>query len=358
MGGHLIPIGGEFWIDDKLFNKQLDNFNNINAVFLSGGQSALRFIIQDIEIKQDEYVLMPSYLCPSILHNFNKLNVKFEFYKINKDLSIDLEDVKIKIEKYKVKAVVFIDYFGFYHKKETINYLKQLKKQNIILIEDAVQMLWFHRNRFIGDYVFNSYRKFLPIDGAIVLCKNVKNYNFIEDKYYESVNLARIKKTEFKNFHIGTEEEFLTLYAKAEEEYYKRESIIGIDERSKQLLSKVDYGYIFRKRKENYCYLYDNLISNDKVKIMYKKEWIYDNSVLGFPILIDNRDEVRKKLREFNIYCPVHWDILNEDWSKKYNESRYVSSKILTLPIDQRYDLDDMNRLMCIINKLIGDEQK
>lgn len=356
MGGYLIPIGGEFWFDDKLLNRKIDNFKNINAVFLSGGQSALRFIIQDIEIKQDEYVLMPSYLCTSILHNFNKLNVRFEFYKINKDLSIDLEDIKTKIEKYKVKAILFIDYFGFYHKKETIDYLKELRKENIILIEDAVQMFWFERKNFIGDYVFNSYRKFLPFDGSIVLCNNIKNYNFIEDKYYENINLARMKKTEFQNLQVGIEEDFLSLYEKAEEEYYKREDIIGIDEKSKELLSIVDYEYIFTKRKENYSYLYDGLITNDKLKIMYSKELIYDNSVLGLPILIDNRDEIRKKLRQLKIYCPVHWNILNEDWSKKYKESRYISSKILTLPIDQRYNLDDMNRLIYSINKLTGDE--
>ena len=354
MERYLKPLGGEQWFDINLFDKNSDNFKNEEFVFLSGGQSALRFVLENINIKDDEYILMPSYLCPSILYNFNKLNIKYEFYKINKDLSIGLDDIKEKINQYKIKALFFIDYFGFYHNKETIECLKELQKQNITIIEDAVQMLWFSRKKFVGDYVFNSYRKFLPIDGSIVLCNQVKNYNFQKDDYYESVNLARVKKTAFQNFNIGSEEKFLDLYEKAEEEYNKRDNIIGMDDESKKMLSKVDCKFIFDKRKENYCYLYDRLIGNNKIQIIYDKELIDDGSILGLPILIENRNEIRKKLREFNIYCPVHWDILEEAWSGKYVNSRYVSSGIITLPIDQRYGLEDMDRLASSINNLVG----
>lgn len=354
MERYLKPIGGEQWFDINLFDNKLDNFKNTEAVFLSGGQSAIAFILENINIKNGEYILIPSYLCPSILYNFKKLNITYEFYKINKDLSIDLDDIEEKVRKLKINTIFFINYFGFYHNKETIKYLKELQKQNITVIEDAVQMLWFNREEFIGDYVFNSYRKFLPIDGSIVLCNKMKKYSFQKDNYYESVNLARAKKTIFQNFNIGHEEEFLNLYEKAEGEYYKRNDIIGMDDESKKMLSKVDYKFIFNKRKKIYCYLYDRLIENNKIRIIYDKELIDDSSVLGLPILIENRDEIRRKLREFNIYCPVHWNVLKESWSDKYIDSRYVSSGIMTLPIDQRYEFEDMDRLISSINNLVG----
>jgi len=356
MGRYLKPIGGEHWFDIQLFNNKLDNLKNTEAVFLRGGQSAIRFILEDMDIKPDEYILIPSYLCPNILYNFIMLNIKYEFYKINKDLSIDINDIEAKMKKFKIKAIFFIDYFGFYHKKETINYLEQLKNQNTIIIEDAVQMLWFNRQMFIGDYVFNSYRKFLPIDGALVLCKNVKTFSPARDNYYENINLGRIKKTSFLNFHIGSEEEFLSFYEKAEEQYYRTEGILGMDNVSKTMLSKVDYNLITDIRKRNYFYLHDRLIENNKIQIIFSKNLIKDNVVLGLPILIDNRDEIRKKLREINIYCPVHWNILEENWSYKYVDSREISRKIITLPIDQRYDFHDMNKLIDCMSNLIGDD--
>ena len=353
MGGYIKPIGGEQWFDIELFDKRVNNFQNIEAVFLMGGQSAIRFILEDIEIKYDEYILMPSYLCPSILHHIKKLKIKYEFYKINKDLSIDLEDIKEKVSKLKIKAVFFIDYFGFYHGKETLEYFQVLKNHNIIIVEDAVQMLWFNRRKFMGNYVFNSYRKFLPIDGAIVLCNKFKKFNAIKNSYYDSVNLARSKKTVFEKFGIGKEDEFLSLYEKAEEEYYKAECILGIDHETKKMLAMVDSNYISDIRRRNYIYLYDELIQNNQIQIIFDKNFIEDNTILGLPILIENRDDIRRKLREFNIYCPVHWDILKEEWLEKYTDSIYVSKRIITLPIDQRYDLEDMDRVISSISNLI-----
>lgn len=354
MEGYIKPIGGEQWFDINLFDNKLDNFKHLKGVLLSGGQGSIQFILEDIDINHDEYILVPAYLCPSILHNFKRLNIKYKFYKVNKDLSIDLNDIEEKISKFKIKAVFLINYFGFYHHKQTIDYLKQLQKQDIIIIEDAVQMLWFSKKeQFFGDYIFNSYRKFLPIDGSIILCNKNKRYNFKKDSYSENINLARIKKTAFQKFSVGNEKEFLSLYEKAEEEYYKRQNIIGMDGEAKKMLSKVDYKFIFDKRKENYCYLYDNLIENNKIQIIYNKKLIEDNSVLGLPVLIENRDEIRKKLRKFNIYCPVHWDILNEGWSGEYINSRYISRKILTIPIDQRYETNDMKRLVDVIQNFL-----
>lgn len=352
MGRHLKPIGGEHWFDINLFDNQRDNFKNTEAVFLSGGQSAIQFILENINIKDDEYVLMPSFLCPSILHKFKKVNIKYKFYKIKKDLSIDLDDIEKNIYNFKIKSVFFIDYFGFYNNKKTVEYLKELQNRGIIIIEDAVQMLWFERKKFIGDYVFNSYRKFLPIDGSIVLCNKICNYKSANDCYYETVNLARLKKTAFNKFNIGREEEFLKLYEIAEKEYYKREAIVGMHDKERNMLSKIDYEFISKKRKENYCYLYDGLLENKKIQIIYDKKLIGDNSVLGLPILIKNRDEIRKKLRTVNIYCPIHWNILNENWSEKYKDSKYISSNILTIPISERYNLNDMKRLIYNIRNI------
>ena len=353
MEGHLKPIGGEHWFTDSLFNVDIDNFKNTKAIFLSGGQSAIRFILKDIDIKNNEYILIPSYLCPTILYNFEELGVKYKIYQINSDLSIDLEDVYNKIHKNNIKAMFFINYFGFYHNKKTLLCLGKLKNQGIILIEDSVQMLWFKKEDFIGDYVFNSYRKFLPIDGAIILCKKIKNYDFIDDKYNSIIKIARYKKTLFNKFKIGNETEFLNLYEKAEQEYYKRKKIIGMDNESKKLLSMIDYNFILKKRLENYCYLYDRLKENNKIKILYSKYSITNNCILGMPILIENRDSIRKKLREFNIYCPVHWNLSNEKWINEYDNSKDLSERILTIPISERNTIDDMERIVKIFVKLI-----
>ena len=121
------PFGGEFWYDNSIMNDEVDNLSDSEALLLNGGQTAIEFIIQDINFDNNEYVLMPSYLCPEILHKFKEKNIGIIFYEINKDLSINIESIQALIENYNIRALFFINYFGFYHNDITLMYLKKLK---------------------------------------------------------------------------------------------------------------------------------------------------------------------------------------------------------------------------------------
>lgn len=354
MEGHIKPYGGEFWFDDKIFSSDSNNLNNENLILLSGGQSAIDFILNNINFKDDEYLLMPSYLCPTILYNINRRKIQYIFYEINEDLSINLEDLETKINYYKIKAVFFINYFGFFHQDSTLKYLRTLQNKGIILIEDGVQMLWFSRSdNFIGDYIFNSFRKFLPIDGSIVLCNKTCNLNEINDEYSKLIGEARVRKTEYIKSGIGIEEEFLYLFKKADEAYYDRDEAYGMDIDSKLKLNKVDYPKIKKLREENYKYIYQNLKNCRKLSILFNSDLIKDNVPLGLPICINNRDLIRKKLREYSIFCPVHWDIRDQSWAKDFLKSKKLSECILTIPIDWRYDKKDLDYFLSTINKLL-----
>ncbi|MBU3190617.1 DegT/DnrJ/EryC1/StrS aminotransferase family protein [Clostridium bowmanii] len=354
MERHLKPIGGEFWIDSSVLDITQNDFRDLKAVFLNGGQSAIRFIIEDSNFKEDEYILMPAYLCPTILYSFERKSIHFVFYEVNEDLSINLNDIKNKLDQYKVKGIFFIDYFGFYHSDQTIQFLKSIQQTGIILIEDAVQMFWFSKKeKFIGDYIFNSYRKFLPIDGSLVLCNKSVDFDTIKDKYYKLINEARLNKTEYVKLHSGNEEEFLKLFNQADKAYYKRENVNGMDNESKESLNKTNYELIKKLRTDNYNYLYEILTKFSNIKILFNKELIEDNVPLAFPILINNRDFIRKELRIHSIYCPIHWDIRNENLINKFEKSIYISNKILTIPIDNRYNFQDMDRVVNAIINLI-----
>ncbi|MDD2493924.1 MAG: DegT/DnrJ/EryC1/StrS aminotransferase family protein [Tissierellia bacterium] len=344
MGRRIKPIGGEFWCDNKIFNNSADNLNKTEAVLLNGGQSSIEFILQDIKLRENEHILMPSYLCPTILYKFKKYNINILFYEINGDLSINIESVSRLIEKFNIKALFFINYFGFYHNNMTIEYLRNLRNNGLILIEDAVQMLWFKRlNKFIGDYIFNSYRKFFPVDGSLVLCNKTFKFNTIKDEYYSLINQARINKTKYIENNIGEEEEFLGKFSEAERWYYKRKTINGMDAESKQFLRSVNYPWIKDQRLINYNYLYDNLYKLNKVRLLFHKDQIEDNVPLVLPVLINNRDFVREELRKHNIYCPVHWDITEESWAVNFPKSLELSKSLLSIPMDWRYDKEDMN---------------
>lgn len=350
-------IGGEFWFQKELFNKKINNFNNEEGIFLDGGQSSLHYIYKKLNLIKDEYVIMPSYLCPSMLIGLKTLNISYDFYSINKDLSIDINSIKNLIEEKKVRAVLFINYFGFYHNKETLNYLKQLSENGILLIEDAVQMLWFKKSKnFIGDFVFNSYRKFLSIDGSVLLCKGYLEYvSTQESTYSKTISDARQLKTEFINGNFNNEEEFLKIYAKAENEYYENIIPRTMIFKNKELLNNCDERLIKCIRIENFKFLEGKLKFIKEIKPLFDSVNIID-APLGYPIFSKNRDALRNFLKKHNIFAPIHWNIKNEVWAENYKDSMFISNNILTIPIDQRYGYEDMIKIVQVIRAFYSKE--
>jgi len=347
---NLKPIGGEPWFDTNLLNHSLNQLEQVRGTFLSGGQSSLNFIVKNLQVKEDEIILLPSYLCPTIIQNLERHHARFLFYAVNSDLSINLSDLEAKIGKNKVKAVFFIDYFGFYHSAETKEYLMSLKEKNIVLIEDAAQMLWLEKKEFIGDYTFNSYRKFLPIDGSIVLSDHTETYEGNADAYYALMNEGRMKITSYVKYGLGNVEDFVSLFSKADEVYGKSTEINGMMEISRQLLNKLDIDSIGQVRRSNYVYLFDHLSEIEHITPLFHKNLLGEQIPIGLPVLIKDRDRVRKELRTKAIFCPAHWPLLQEKWIHEYKDSMTLAENLMTLPIDVRYDIKDLDRL---INELL-----
>ena len=357
MGRYIKPIGGEFWYSEDIVshNKNLTMGNEINDfVLLDGGQSAIEFILKDINLSMSDFVMVPSYLCPTILYKFNQLHINYLFYKINSKLQIDINDIKENITNYNVKAILFIDYFGFFHDDETLKFLKSLKKKEIFLIEDAVQMLWNKRlDKFIGDYIFNSYRKFFPTDGSFVITKNISSFDFTESQYSEIVQKARVNKTNYINNHLESQADYLHLFSKADKEYYQINHINGMSNVEKRYIMSIDFDLVSKLRINNYNYLHDKLALVEDIEILFSRKLIGENIPLTLPIRINNRDKVREKMKESLIFCPIHWDLSNESWTKKYPESVELSNTILSLPIDWRYCKKDMDLIIDNIIKIL-----
>jgi len=78
----------------------------------------------------------------------------------------------------------------------------------------------------------------------------------------------------------------------------------------------------------------------------------FDGAPFSLPILVDNRDEVQRKLAQQGVYAPVLWPI--DDKARNVcDNSAYISDRMLSLPIDQRYNWDDMEDIAKIILKSI-----
>jgi hypothetical protein len=116
----------------------------------------------------------------------------------------------------------------------------------------------------------------------------------------------------------------------------------SIDPFSREYLERVDVETQREKRRNNARTLYEGL--KGKVQYMYPLEDM--DCPLFVPILLPNRNEVRAHLTKNEIYCPVHWP------KPEVCESNIYDLE-LSLICDQRYGIEDMNRIVSVLKEVV-----
>lgn len=333
----MLPIGGEpFYSPLKLVSLPKNNIRNYflerfpgkNLTYTYGGYYSLRVILQHLKLSKDEKVLLPSYMCPTILYPLKELGIQYEFYKVNKNLQIDLGDLSNRVDG-KAKVVFFINYFGFKQSDEVITALLKLKESGIIIIQDVVQDFYVQNNDLIGNYAFMSFRKFFPCEGSIIISQDK-----IDDVVIKGKNKAyfnnKLKGRFWRHYHYKygcNEERFLSAFEKANNTY-RLPINIEFSSYDEYVLNRIDFDNDKEIRRRNF----KNLLENFGDKAVFKS--LPDNVVpLSFPVIINNRNEHQFKLSKESIFCPVHWKLTDEFQSDVCKDSVELSKEIISLPI-------------------------
>jgi hypothetical protein len=279
--------------------------------------------------------------------------IKYGFYKIDENLFVDI-DYLLSVIDDNVKAVFFIDYFGVTQMERLKPILEVLKLKDITIIQDVVQCLKIRKDKLFGDYIFNSFRKFFPFEGSILLSKEIMRIDF-HDKVNKFVIYKRIGQL-LRYFHIKynlfSSNQFLFFFRKAEEHYYS-EDILRMPKCNQHQLNKYDIELMIEKQK----YYYDKLFkdfSENVPNLLRNNDFI----PLGFVITTVQRDKIRRDLFEQSIFPPIHW-LLSEEMDKTiFNKSIELSLNILTIPLigltEEKYPYLYSNLIKYIKNESIS----
>jgi dTDP-4-amino-4,6-dideoxygalactose transaminase len=114
-----------------------------------------------------------------------------------------------------------------------------------------------------------------------------------------------------------------------------------------QMVGVIDFDNDRLQRISNFNFLFSELERVSLIKDMK------GSAPLGFPIVLERRDEVRSALFKHNIYPPIHWAIQGVV-PVQYKESHELSRRVMTIPCDGRYDSFDMRRIVSILENECG----
>jgi len=326
-------IGGEYAIDATALHK---NPNRSEKPVYSLGRTCFYAILDSLKDYVDE-ILLPDYICKSIAEVPHRLGIQVRHYHITMDFNPDIDSIQNGLrEKNGKKAILLISYFGMVNLDETIRSIRSYY-QDVRIIVDDVQNYYGYGQHLDFDFCFTSYRKWFAVpDGADVIAKDAMPELEVYDKSSEYA-LYKTAGNLLKNHKdmIG-DSISLELIDKGERMMDKeyRYSCSGI---SGLLYERTDFASIAKRRVENACFL------NDELERLNVDHLYSVNSVpLFIPILIKNRDQVRKMLFNENIFAPIHWPV--EDIDMQGNNNLYKME--LSLICDQRYDKEDMERII------------
>lgn len=105
------------------------------AFAVNSGRNALMYIL--LCNKNYKKIFVPYYTCDVIMQPINKLNLNFEFYKINNDFTPKLKGIK------KNEVLLYVNYFGIINKK-----VKNIINSYFNVIIDNSQAFFCHPHKF------------------------------------------------------------------------------------------------------------------------------------------------------------------------------------------------------------------
>jgi len=338
-------IGGMFGLPETVESKVgiglkqwkfLDNSN----IFLASARSGIMILI---DLLKPPIVWMPSYLCSSMLKAVDQSKAKMKFYEVDYDLQISFLNWIKQIQA--GDLVVLIDYFGFPLSPKIAGLVKE---RGGYVLEDASQALLSEQVGRYSDFVLFSPRKFIGVpDGGILASHCNVNFDSVKLKpaptsWWLKMLEAAISRREYD--HFGCERKWHQLFQECESA--NSPGYFAMSDLSQKLLfNAFDYAKIAKRRIENYAVLLNDL------KDIALFPLLPDDIVpLGFLVRHPDRDTIRQNLFKEHIYPPVHWPIEGLV-SKEFYGSHLLADEIMTLPCDQRYDVEAMNRIVFCIQK-------
>jgi dTDP-4-amino-4,6-dideoxygalactose transaminase len=343
--------------------KNLPAWLSSNTVLTPSGTHALVLAYKTLGLKRGDAVLVPSFVCYSVVDPLLKLKAVPLYFDINIDGTIDWDHLKRKMNK-RVKAMVWYYFMGLPVEYEAV--ISFCKKNNIRLVEDCAHAAFSMVNDKpigrAGDVSIFSFRKTIPsLAGALV----INNRRFKRPKHtfikkYTPVYQKGLLDREVYHYRLYLQSQDSTKQVVRLPYRYYADSIdvmhadctklYPIDQASRLVLHNIEPNSVAQKRNHHFK-IYLNLLSD----ISLFREIPGDVCPIGFPILVKRRDGLRKKLDQQGVESLIHWSkpLLPKGVYKRYPKAAFLADNLLTLPCHHDLTNDDVEYVCRIVKELL-----
>lgn len=312
------PIGGYFSLELP-FREEYHK----DALRLNTGRNCLEYILR---VRGYKKVYVPYYTCEVVMEPIKKLDISYEFYYV--DIHLEIRD-SFTLEQ--DEALLYTNYYGL--KQRYVEYLAQ--KVGSRLIVDNTQA--FYAKPLPGIDTFYTCRKFFGVaDGAYLYCDAVLDEEIEQDYSYD--RMAHL----LKRVDLSAEEGFADF--RRVDDGLDNQPIRKMSKLTQRMMQSIDYEAIAKKRKKNYLMLHETLGGENNLELPLE----LDAVPMVYPYLTPVKG-LRERLIENKVFVARYWpNVL--DWTLQNDLEYKLSNQMTPLPIDQRYDEVEINRIIEILN--------
>jgi hypothetical protein len=312
------PIGGYF---EWEFKRNVDNFPYRNGVLVNSGRYALEYILKSLFPISKVYV--PYFTCEVVLDPIQRLNLPYEFYRIDEKLEIG-QDIALAENEY----LIYTDYFGIKG-----CYVKGLsKKYGANLIVDNSQAFFSKPNSGISQ--FYSPRKFVGCpDGGVAFPIVDKGITLNQGYSYD--RCAALLQRGDGEISLGYNS-FHQMDA-----CLKEDGMLAMSQLTRNILGHIDYEKVKFRRCANFRILHSYLSSSNRMRNLLIDVDENDLCPMVYPYYTED-ENLRKRLIDNAIFVAQYWpNVLS--WCSPSDKEYKLAKHILPLPIDQRYGDEEMD---------------
>ena len=313
-----IPLGGYFGLEHNSHEQWHKDLLPINL-----GRSGFEYILRANNYHK---VYIPHFTCQAIIDTVQKVNCEYEFYNIDEQLepALNLENLS------EGNVFLYTNYFGV---KDS--FVNELSNSGLNLIIDNSQA--FFNKVKDGINTFYSARKFFGVpDGAYVRSYGKLKFELEIDRSYDRFTHL------LKRLDLGPEEAYSDF--KAHEEMLGGEGMKGMSRITNKLLSAIDYLAVQTRRRQNFEFLHKRLQDKNKLTIEFNPGSV----PMVYPYLVTD-ETLRQKMINQRVFVPTYWPNVLESCPKESIEYQ-LAKFVIPLPVDQRYGIENMERIVNIIN--------
>lgn len=306
-------IGGYMELEHFSSGELYEDFLRFNL-----GRTAFVWLLQNIE---HDRVFVPEYICSSVPDSAIRAGYTVVPYELDESLC----PVWKSQEPGNHDILYLVNYYGQLTEETILNYHAEYPN----LIVDNAQAFYDQPLRMHGIHTIYTARKYFGVsDGAYIATDLQANYLSLQtDMSGKRIRHLTGRLEGYARDHYS---EMLAVSDTFTDEIPKKMSLL-----TRNILSGIHYDSVRRRRINNYKVL-SSLLPDDNPFVKN-----IPSCPFAYPFHHPDGISLRKFLAAKNIFVPTNWSYL----LKKLPEGSLQhdwSANILPLPVDQRYDDEDM----------------